>query len=332
MEQRAGLMNPTPRFFWPAALELDFDRHATSPAAWLAFLKQLWANDAQAIDLLQEWIGYCLLPDTGQQKILLIVGPRRSGKGTIARVLRGLVGERSYVSPTLASLGTPFGLWPLLGKSVAVISDARMSGRTDAAVVAERLLSISGEDAQTVDRKFLPPVTSRLPVRFMVLTNELPRLGDASGALAGRFLVLRLLKSFYGAEDTALTGRLLQELPGILLWAIEGLRRLLQRGRFHQPESALPLVQDLEDLSSPVSVFVRERCELGAAFKAPVRDLYAAWQNWCEANGKKDVGTAQTFGRDLRAALPDLDDSRPRTGDERVRVYVGIRLNTEVRF
>src|SRR5262249_11196231 len=92
--------------------------------------------------------------------------------------------------PTLSSLGTNFGLWPLLGKNVAMIQDARLSGRTDVAAVVERLLSISGEDALTIDRKNLPPVTTRLTARFMLLSNELPKLTDSSGALPGRMILL----------------------------------------------------------------------------------------------------------------------------------------------
>jgi putative DNA primase/helicase len=218
---------PTPRFFSPNCLDFDFDLQARAPAAWLQFLAELWPEDAQSIATLQDWFGYLLTPDTRHQKILMLVGPKRSGKGTIARVIRGFVGEENVACPTLSSLGTNFGLWPLLGRTVAMIPDARLSGRTDAAAVAERLLSISGEDAQTIDRKFLPPVNAKLCARFMLLMNELPRLNDASGALPGRMVLLRLTRSWYGQEDTALTDRLLAELPGILLWAIAGWQRCL---------------------------------------------------------------------------------------------------------
>jgi putative DNA primase/helicase len=60
--------------------------------------------------------------------MLLVVGLKRSGKGTLARVLKALVGEDNVAGPTLSSLATSFGLWPLLGKTVAVVSDARLSG------------------------------------------------------------------------------------------------------------------------------------------------------------------------------------------------------------
>ena len=134
--------------------------------------------------MLQEWFGYCLTADTRQQKILMLIGPKRSGKGTIARVLRQVLGEENCCAPTLAGLGTNFGLWSLIGKRLGIIGDARLSGRTDQAIITERLLTISGEDAIDVDRKNLPPVTLKLPTRLMVLTNELPKLADASGALS----------------------------------------------------------------------------------------------------------------------------------------------------
>jgi putative DNA primase/helicase len=212
------LVPHTPRFLSFNALAYNFDPLAPAPGQWQSFLSEdLWPKDPQSVETLQDWFGYCLAPDTSLQKILAIIGPPRSGKGTIARVLRALVGIDNTAGPTLAGLGTNFGLSPLLGKTLAVISDARLSGRTDAAVVTERLLSVSGEDAQTIDRKNMSHVTCQLPVRFMILTNELPGLNDPSGALVGRLIVLRQTRSWYGKEDSKLTGRLLTELPGILL-------------------------------------------------------------------------------------------------------------------
>jgi putative DNA primase/helicase len=319
----------TPRLFSPNALTYDFDPHAPKPVEWLTFLAKLWSKDQQSIDTLQEWFGYSLLPDTRQQKILMVVGPKRSGKGTIARVLRSLVGIENTCAPTLAGLGTNFGLSSLLGKTVAIISDARLSGRSDAAIVVERLLSISGEDAQTIDRKHLPHVTTKLPVRFTILTNELPKLNDPSGAVVGRLIVLRQTESWYGREDVHLTDRLLTELPSILLWAIEGWKRLHKRGHFVQPESGKKLIEDLEDLSSPIGAFIRECCVVKPGCEVFVRDLYDRWKRWGEDKGRKDAGTEQVFGRDLKAAVPTIDVRQPRSGGGRVRVYEGIRLRDE---
>ena len=221
LEVASGKLHPhSERFFSTNAVDFDYAPSAPAPGAWLEFLHELFGDDVEAAETLQELFGYCLLPDTRQHKIGLIVGPKRSGKGTIARVLTGLLGSENVCGPTLGSLGTNFGLWPLLHKRLAIISDARLSGRTDQAVVVERLLSVSGEDSITVDRKHLQPWTGKLPTRFLILTNELPKLTDSSGALAGRFIILSLTKSWYGREDHDLTERLLEELPGILNWSI----------------------------------------------------------------------------------------------------------------
>jgi putative DNA primase/helicase len=325
-----GCTHPlTPRFFSANSLEYDFNPRAPAPGEWQRFLAKLWPHDQEAIRTLQEWFGYCLLPDTSQQKILMVVGPKRSGKGTIARVLTRLVGISNACAPTMASLASNFGMQPLLGKTLAIISDARLSGRTDAAVVVERLLSISGEDAQTIDRKNLPHVTCKLPVRFVVLTNELPRLNDPSGALVSRLIVLGLTESWYGKEDTKLTAGLLAELPGILLWAAEGLLRLRDRGYFVQPEAGKKLIGELEDLTSPIGAFLRECCEVGPAYEVYIRDLFERWKRWCEEKGRKDHGNEQTFGRDLRAALPTIDVQQPRVGGQRIRKYVGIKERFE---
>ncbi len=320
-------MAPTPHFFSPNCLDFDFNAKAPEPAAWLDFLAGLWLDDPQSIDLLQEWFGYCLTPDTRQQKVLVLIGPKRSGKGTIARVMRRLVGADNVASPILSSLGTAFGLWPLLGKTVAIIQDARLSERTDAAAVAERLLSISGEDALTIDRKFLPPITTNLYARFMLLTNELPKLHDSSGALPGRMILLRMTRSWFGKEDITLTDRLLAELPAILVWAIAGWQRLRDRGHFVQPDAGKGLIGELADLASPVGVFVRERCQVGPARQIERSALFDAWQQWCEKQGQEHPGDSATFGRNLRAVVPALGDVYPRTEQGRVRVYQGICLN-----
>jgi putative DNA primase/helicase len=320
----------TPAFFSTIALDYDFDPRSKRPDRFLNFLDELWPGDGQSIDCLQEVFGYLLTPDTSQQKIFLVIGPKRSGKGTLLRILSRLVGAGNVASPTLSSLGTTFGLQPLLRKTVATITDARLSARTDTATVIERLLSISGEDAVTVDRKFLETLTVKLPTRFIIVSNELPRLGDASGAMAGRFITLRLARSWYGKEDHGLFDSLLPVLPGILLWAIQGWKNLRQRGHFVQPASAEELQRDLEDLGSPVAAFVRERCIIDPAGEIPVGDLFDVWCGWCVEKKKKETGTEQTFGRDLRAACPGIDTKqkgKDATG-KRPRVYVGIRLRT----
>ena len=319
---------PTPEFFSSIGVSVRHSPDSAEPVEWRKFLASVWPEDQQQIETLQEWFGYLLTADTRQQKILLLIGPKRSGKGTIGRVMQGLIGCDNVAGPTLAGLATNFGLWPLIGKSLAVIADARLSGRTDRAIVTERLLSISGEDTLTIDRKCLQPVTCKLPARLMLMTNEVPRLNDSSGALASRFIVLRMTKSFYGAEDHGLTDRLLAEMPGILNWAIEGWKRLYDRGHFVQPESSACVIADMAHITSPVSKFVEDWCVLDPQAEVSVSVLFDRWCEWCEEE-KKKPGDKSMFGRDLCALLPELTKERPREGGKRIWKYSGIRLRSD---
>jgi hypothetical protein len=190
---------------------------------------------------------------------------------------------------------------------------------------------ISGEDALTVDRKWKPAWSGRLPTRFIILTNEIPELWDASGALASRFILLVLTKSFRGKENIELTDQLLEQAPGILNWSLVGLDRLTERGHFKMPESSKAAVLQLEDLASPISAFLRERCELDDPNKTVlVETLWGAWKLWCEDNNRS-IGTKAVFGRNLAAACPTVRKVRPwKEEGPRPFEYQGLALQDPV--
>jgi putative DNA primase/helicase len=318
-------MPATDRLFVTNALDFEYHAEAAAPEHWQAFLHSLWPGDAESIESLAEMFGYLLTDDTSQQKMFMLVGPPRSGKGTILRVLEALVGHQNRVSPSLASLGSQFGLQPLIGKRVAMISDARLSGRSDQQPIVENMLRISGEDALTIDRKNIAAWSGKLPARFVLATNELPAFSDASSALANRFLLFKFDTSFLGREDHGLTARLLKELPGILLWALDGLDRLRERGFLQRPASADELAQDLLEQTSPVRAFVEERCVLGEHSTCDRDDLFEAWKKWCITQGRDHSGTKVSFGRQLSAAFPSIKRAQPREGGTRLNLYRGIR-------
>lgn len=314
----------TVQMFNGTSVPFDYEPDAAAPAGWLHFLGELWPGDPAAIAALQQFFGYVLSGRTDLHKILLIVGPTRAGKGVIARILKALIGAWNAAGPTFASLGTNFGLQPLIGKSLAIVSDARLGG-TDASQVVERLLSISGEDMLTIDRKYLEPWTGTLSTRFVVISNELPRFGDASGAIAGRFVILTLTRSWLGNENTNLTDDLLEELPGILNWALDGLRQVQADGKITVPSSSDDAISVLADLVSPVSAFVRDMCTRDPQATVSCDAMYAAWKIWAADHGHRE-GSNATFGNHLRAAAPGVGVERPRDGEARIRVYAGITL------
>ncbi|MDQ0839520.1 DNA primase family protein [Sphingomonas faeni] len=319
------LLPPTPRFFTRNALDIDFDPAAPEPREWLAFVRQAFP-DADAATLLQEWFGYLLLPDMSQEKMLLMVGPPRSGKGTIQKVLTELVGRSNICAPSIKSLGGDFGLQPMIGKQVAFLSDIRLGSSSDRAAITETLLRITGRDPVTADRKHKDQWTGHLAVRFVISTNELPSLSDNSPALANRFVPLILEQSHLGREDHGLADRLIAELPGVLSWSLAGWRSLRERGHFKLPAVSIKAVTEIMELGSPTARFISDCCVLGPTLGVEKDRLFAAWRQWCEIKGERTAGESH-FASNLRAATSQtVKGSRLRDGAGRVNVYIGIAL------
>ena len=79
------------RLFCQNRLSVKYDPKAPAPDRWLTFLHEL-LDDAD-IPTLQEYLGYCLIPSTKGQKMMLIVGKGGEGKSRIGLVLKRLMGD-----------------------------------------------------------------------------------------------------------------------------------------------------------------------------------------------------------------------------------------------
>lgn len=322
----------TPALFCTSCLPFNYDAAADSPEAWISFVTQTWPGDdgADCALLLGEWFGYCLSNDMSFHRMMWIIGPRRSGKGVISRILGALFGRDSTCNPTLGAFGDKQGVAVLIDKKLAIIGDARVGKRNDQPAIVERLLSISGGDSQTIARKYKDDWSGELGCKVLMLSNELPNLSDSSNALLGRLLLLQTTISHYGHEDRYLESKLRRELPGILNWALDGLDRLNAQGRFTEPAASNELTTGFRAISSPITAFVADRCEVGVNGMIERGALYARYIEWAEEEGIKPYGKAK-FGQALRSAFPAVGDERINSYGARTRHYTKIRFayNTE---
>ena len=69
---------------------MAYNEGAAAPETWLRFLGELLYPED--IPTLQEFMGYCLLPTTKGQKLLMLIGRGGEGKSRIGLVLRALFG------------------------------------------------------------------------------------------------------------------------------------------------------------------------------------------------------------------------------------------------
>ncbi len=104
---------------------------------------------------------------------------------------------------------------------------------------------------------------------------------------------------------------------------------MARSGVFTEPSASREAVTALQDLSSPVSAFVRDECVVGPEYEVTKDGLWDAWKRWSERNGRSRPGTKATFGRDLMAAYPTIRTARPRNDGDRVYMYQGIDLTPQ---
>ncbi len=326
------LLLPDARFFSSAALPFDYTPATKTPRpkAWLSFLAQIFEGEyaKEQIDTLQEILGYLITGDVSLEKAFLLLGPKRSGKGTILAVIRALLAPDAVVGPSLKSLGDTFGLQPLIGRQLAIIDDLRVGSRTNQELMAENILKIVGRGYFTLNRKFKTPWNGSLPIKLVVTSNNMPVLNDDSAAVASRFIILETRISFFGKEDpNLLRDKLLPERMGILHWALAGLRRLRKRGHFAEPEVSRQARERLAKLGSPVLAFVKECCVYEPNAHVSKDEIFATWTEWANFN-REPCGSKTQFCEALYAACVGyVRPAKLRIDGERVPSIVGLRMS-----
>lgn len=291
----------------PTWLTTNILPYAYSPGAacphWEQFLRDVFEEDQERIDLLQEWLGYMLTGSYEHQKAMLMIGAPRSGKGTIGRVLKELVGPYNYAGVTLEGLAMDSVLDAVSDKPVVFIGDAHTVTGSNRSAVLTNLKQIIGNDDVSFNRKWIRHAHSgKLPCRITIAANGVPGFMDDSGALTNRFLILPFNKSFLGSEDPFLTDRLLLELPGICNWAVTGLQRLRATRRFTDVAAAAVEREDMEARYSPLRVFVAECCELTRGAHTSTEEMYNAYAAWCIRSGGSKM-SRQSFTTAMRSTF-----------------------------
>lgn len=326
-----GILSPhSPDYRCTCLLPYDYNPAAQCPA-WDAFLRGSFSGDTERMLLLQQWFGYMLAGAYEFQKILLLIGAPRSGKGTIGRVLSAMIGADNFSGGSLKSVMVESVLDMMRHKRVLFIGDAQKGVPHNVRdAVVENLKMISGNDSLSFDRKYKGALTVTLPTRITIAANGLPRLFDDSGALASRIMPLPIDGSHLGSEDGALYDRLAGELEGIAAWALDGWRMLLAAGRFVEPAASEGDSRYMRDMYSPLSGFIDECVRIIPGSRATTLEVYAVYLKWAQAHGedsrmsRKVVTSAVQDGlrgRDVRyGVLP------PSPGAPPARVFDGIAL------
>lgn len=208
-------------------LPVKYDPEADCPV-WKRFLETTLED--KHIPTLQEFIGYCLIPDTRFQKALMLYGTGANGKSVVINTINALFGENYTSHVSLSKLqSNRFASYELVGKLVNTSSEtANYTGKE-----LDMFKAIVSGDDVFVESKGVAGSSTKLFSRLIFASNTLLRSGDKTDGNYRRWIIIPFNKQFKGEDaDLFLQDKINKELSGVLNWAIEGLKRLYKQGKF----------------------------------------------------------------------------------------------------
>ena len=321
---------PTPNLFAVNPLPFDYNLHAPSPERFLQFLDEVWPDDLASHALLQEILGYTISGDTSLQKIFVLIGIRRGGKGVIGRLMKSIVGSHAFAGNTLKACEHQFGLAGLVDKKLWIVADARIGKGVNQAAIVERLLNISGEDPVSVPRKYKEDWNGILSPRIVIMSNAMPKLYEPSGAMESRLIPLKFTQSFEGREDSDLDAKLLGEISGIINWSLDGLIRLRENRKFTVTDDTLEMKGDFRDVADPLAGFIGTVIAEDPAGEVITTVLFDVWDKYRMQEDIPLADNSRAFGHLLKEVMPSV---RKKSGlmrnGKKVSVYKGVKIIDE---
>ncbi len=292
---------------------------------WLAFLERIYGGDRELIEFVQRAAGYSLTGETGEQVLFLLHGSGANGKSTLLETLLAMLGD--YARPTEFrtllsrenSEAVRNDLAALCGLRMVTAVEVGRGKRLDEATVKQ----LTGGDTITARKLYQEFFDFRPRHKLWLAANVKPEIRGTDEAIWRRVLLIPHEVTIPPDErDRGLPSKLRDELPGILNWAIEGLRAWRANG-LAPPERVRAATAEYREEMDILGDFIAAKCVLDAKAYAPTGALYTDYESWCRDNGE-DAVKKRTFSILLKER--GFHDDIKLIGDKKQRVKLGLRL------
>ena len=307
LDLRNGTARPPERGdYITMALGTAYDPAARCPR-WERFLGEIFDNDKELIRYIQRATGYCLTGDTREQKIFLCYGKGSNGKSRFLEVLTRLLGDYS----ANASFDTfdadrrsdnTNDLAALKGRRLVTVIETEADRR----LAEARVKSVTGGDLITARFLYGEFFSYRPQFKIWMSMNHLPVIKGTERGIWRRLKLIPFLQSFEGREDMQLDATLQAELPGILNWALVGLREWQAHG-LGRAVAIDAATQKYQEESDQVGRWLSDCTVAGPRFTTTAAAAYKSYSGWSDTNGEKSF-TQSLWGR----RLSDLGFTRER--------------------
>ena len=315
-------------------MKVKYNPNAPQPQRWLHFLSDLLVPED--IPTLQEYLGYCLIPSTKGQKMLMLIGKGGEGKSRIGLMMRSILGDSMNTTSIQKIENNRFSRADLENKLLMVDDDMDMSALPKTNYIKS---IVTAECKMDLERKGVQSYQSQLYARFLCFGNgALTALHDQSDGFFRRQIVLTTKdRPADRTDDPFLVEKLMSEMEGIFLWCLEGLHRLLANNyQFTISGQAIENVETVKRSSNNVIEFLQSEgyIRFKADAEASSKAIYEAYKLWCEDNVRKPM-SANRLSSELaqNERLYNVEATNNiHVNGKRVRGFIGIEVLAKSSF
>jgi P4 family phage/plasmid primase-like protien len=313
-------------------LPYDYDKNASAPG-FHRFLEEVTLARPELIRILQEFMGYTLANQgCGFQKALLLLGEGSNGKSTFVSVLKRLVGDGGS-EVAISELDDSQKLYMMEGKLVNIVEE----NADNAFRHYEKLKNFITGGNMSIKRVYEVPYSVPNTAKFILLCNRMPASRDRSHGFYRRFLIVPFDAEFSveaGNIDRGVSEKLASELPGILNWAMEGYRRLLDQNDFTSSDFVKEEMSRYMREQDPYMCFFEDHVDVTENDNVFVitQSSFNTFLDWGRENGysDRDLGAKPQFTKALREYLKKKLKRAPKEvrapGETRPRALTNMTL------
>ena len=293
-----GIRKSTPKDYFTKSTNAEYIINAQCPA-WIKFLNEIFDNDKNLIRYIQKAVGYSLTGSTEEQCVFFLYGSGKNGKSTFIDIIREMFGDyaRNIQPETI-----------MIRNNNAINSDiARLKGARFVTTVEPNeglklneglVKQLTGGDIITARKLYAEEFEFKPEFKLWMATNHKPVIRGTDLGIWRRVHMIPF-KVIVAEEnvDKKLTEKLLKELDGIFLWALEGLKMYHKEG-LEMPSAVKQAVEEYKKEMDVVSRFLDECTKKSFSGSVKASELYHIYTEWCRNNGEYQMSNTK-FGKEV---------------------------------
>lgn len=291
IDLRDGSLKPhDPELYLRGFVDIDYDPAAVCPR-WEAFVKASCVNDMDLVECLQRAFGYTLTGHVNEHVCFFLYGDGRNGKSVVCNILMRLLGDLAVPLGFEALLAgrdtkTSHELSAVIGKRMALATEAP-EGRS---FNEEAIKAMTGGEHKLQARQlYKDPVAFHSVVKVWMTGNNKPQIRGVNEAIWERFLLFPFqnhVPKHKRIKDLEL--QLVEELPGILAWAVRGAQAWRKAG-LNPPRKVVDAVEEYRTDNDLVGQWIEETCTIGDGQQAEAGVLLKACNVWLAERHEREM-------------------------------------------